>query len=87
MYNKRVWVNPEDSPSTGYILAYHGPAHWVASKDGERRLESFFEVAYCQQKARLNKCNFDSMDEFIQKIEMVRDAAAEFAFYLKNNKE
>jgi len=87
MYNKRVWVNPESSSSTGSIVAYHGPAHWGTSKDGERKVESFFEVADCQQKARLHRCNFDTMEEFIKKIEMVRDSAAEFVFYLKNNKD
>lgn len=86
MYNKRVWVNPEDSPSTGSVVAYHGPANW-GIKDEDRGNESFFEVSDCHQKVKLHRCKFDSMDDFIKKIEAVRDAAAEFAFYLKNNNE
>ena len=83
MYNKRIWLNPTESSSTGSIVAFHGPANYGHGK--ERNNESFLEVSDCHNKIRLHRCKFDSREDFIKKIEMVRDAAAEFAFFLKNN--
>ena len=83
MYNKRLWVNPESCPSTGSVVAYHGPVNWGRS-DEKRGTESFFEVSDCHQKARLHRCKYDSMDEFIKKVEAVRDIANDFSIYLKS---
>ena len=81
MYNKRVWLNPPDSPSTGSVVAYHGPANW--GKDTEPQDESFFEVADCHSKARIHRCKFDNMEDFINKLERLSQEAQAFAEHLK----
>ena len=86
MYNKRIWVNSENSPSTGSVVAYHGPANWGNSKE-DRKNDTFFEVSDCHTRARLHRSRFETEEEFIKKMELVRDAAAEFIFYLKNKEK
>lgn len=86
LFNERVWLNPPDSPSTGSIVCYDGPASW-ASEKGERENMSFVEVADCHCKARLHLCRFDSHDEYLQKVKDMRDVLNRYIDHLEKHIE
>jgi len=81
-YSKRVWLNPKTSPSTGSIVAYRGPAHWVDPKKVQIPY-TFLEIADCQVKVRLHMTKTDSHRDFINKLEKLGNTALEFAEFLK----
>jgi len=85
-FSRREWLNPNDSPSTGSVVAYHGPANW-GKKGTEPNTQSFFEVADCNVKARLHISTFDKQEDFIKKIETLGHMAIEFAEFLKRNEK
>ena len=84
VYSKRVWLNKNDSPSTGSVAAYHGPMMW--GKD-QKEEAAFIEVASCHEKARLHMSPQDSMPEFIAKMELLRDTIDDFVRHLKESEE
>jgi hypothetical protein len=79
-YLKRVWLNNDQSPSTGSVVAYHGP---MMFKIGEKTA-SFLEISDCHNKVRLHVSPMDSMDDFIQKLELLSNTINDFKTYLKN---
>ena len=81
-YSKRVWLNKNDSPSTGSVVAYHGPKRF--NGDEEPVLIAFLEVSDCHSKARLHVSPDDTMFEFIEKMELLRATITDFVLYLKD---
>jgi hypothetical protein len=79
-YSKRVWLNKGDSPSTGSVVAYHGPMKW---SKGQEEMAAFLEVADCHDKVRLHCTPSDTMGEFVQKMELLRDTIDQFINHLK----
>lgn len=80
MYNKRVWLNPERKDSTASFVAYDGV---VTYKD--KSVESrFIEISDCQTKIRLHQTTDDSMDDFVNKLQMLHDNLGDFIEYLKS---
>lgn len=80
MFNKRLWLNSEDSASTGSVVGYYGPAWWKsADKDSPT---AFFEVADCHVKARLHLTDYDTPSDFIAKLRRVASVATELADYI-----
>lgn len=75
--NKRVWLNNEDSPSTGSIVVYHGPSNYPSS-DGQEITVSFVEVADCHSKVRLHQTHKDTDEQFIEKVKLMRDTLTYF---------
>jgi len=78
MYSKRLWLNQENSPSTGAVVAYHGAANW---KDGE--VCTFLELSDCHGKVRLHKAKTDSTEDFIRKLRKLAGFAHAFADFLE----
>lgn len=84
VYNERVWLNDDDSPSTGSIVCYHGPASWYSDEGSKKRDEIFFvEVSDCHVKARLHAVRFDTMDQFRAKVRGMRDALDRYLDHLE----
>lgn len=54
IYSKRVWLNKNDSPSTGSVVAYHGPTGWRKEKEET----AFLEISDCSVKCRLHVSPF-----------------------------
>jgi hypothetical protein len=77
-YSKRVWLNKDSSPSTGSMAAYRGP---VPYKE-ETPLAAFLEIADCQNKVRIHITPMDTMEEFIVKMETMRNFIDDFINYL-----
>lgn len=82
MYNKRTWLNKEDSPSTGNVVAYDG----YYEHDGKKYRNLFLSVSDCYNAARLHKTEDDTVDDFILKMKTLRDNIDEFIEYLEKNK-
>jgi len=80
-YAKRAWLNKNDSPSTGSVVAYHGPRRF--NGDEKPVTTAFLEVADCHSKVRLHLSPDDTMQEFIQKMELLWDEIGRFIHHLK----
>lgn len=78
-YNRRIWLNSENSRSTGSLVCFDGKTDF---SDGPDR-DSFIEIADCQGKVRLHKSSYDSVDEFTQKLSMLRNEIDRFINHLK----
>lgn len=81
-YNRRIWLNPENSRSTGSLVCFDGITEF---SDGTDR-DSFIEIADCHGKVRLHKLNDDSVTEFIQKLSAIRNEIDFFINHLKTKK-
>lgn len=85
-FNERLWLNSEDSSSTGSIVCYDGLASWGSSSNGRER-ECFVEVADCHVKARLHICRYDSHDAYLKKVKEMRDALSRYIVHLEKHVE
>ena len=81
-YNKRTWLNKESSPSTGNVICFDGCTTW----HGEKMRNTFLQISDCNWSIRLHKIEDDSIDDFIDKIKLLRDEIDKFAMYLEKNK-
>ena len=81
MYNKRVWLNKECSPSTGSVVAYHGLSAYAKDK-GTGRLETMLEISDCHSKVHIHKTHLDTNEDFINKMVKLRDTINGFIQYL-----
>ena len=78
-YNRRIWLNSENSRSTGSVVCFDGKTEF---SDGADR-DSFIEIADCHGKVRLHKSSDDSVTEFIQKLSMLRNEVDSYINHLK----
>lgn len=67
-YCTRAWLNTKDSPSTGSIVCYEGEKQY---SDGPFH-HMFVEISDCHVRARLHKAEYDSKEDFIQKLKLMR---------------
>lgn len=81
-YNKRTWLNPEHSVSTGSVVAYDGE---VKPYVGEKYRCTYFQVSDCSVSARLVKSADDSTEDFINKMRLLKQEIALFINHLENN--
>lgn len=82
-YCVRKWLNRNESPSTGEIVVFDG---MVKDEDGEYRT-TFCQIGDCFGKVKLHKADYDSMDDFIEKMKLMRDVIDRFVEHLEENKE
>ena len=80
-YCKRVWLNNENSESTGSAVAWHGGG---SDRNGKFYKSIFFEVGDCSYKARLHKTSSDTILEFTDKIRLLSKTASEFVEFLES---
>lgn len=81
-YNKRTWLNSENSPSTGNVVAFDGETMWK----GEKYRNTFLSISDCAVSARLHKTEDDTIDDFILKMESLRYEVSLFIEHLRQNK-
>ena len=79
-YNKRTWLNKEGSPSAGNVVSFDGEVSWGKGKT--RSL--FLTVSDCNVSARLYKTEDDSVQDFIDKIKLLRSEIDLFVGHLEN---
>ena len=64
-FSKREWLNKEDSPSTGSIVAFDG---LIKEEDGTEYRSTFLQVADCFGKVKLHKSCYDTIEDFVDKM-------------------
>lgn len=77
-YNKRRWLNSEDSPSTGNIVCFDGDT----THNGNVARNIFVSISDCYNSARLHMTEDDSVGNFIEKITLLRDELTNFINHL-----
>ena len=77
-YNKRRWLNSEDSPSTGNIVCCDGDT----THNGNVARNIFVSISDCYNSARLHMTEDDSVEDFIKKITLLRDELTDFINHL-----
>lgn len=79
MYNKRTWLNPFDSDSTGSIVAFDGKVTY----EGQLVDSTFLEIADCRSKVRLHLTSDDCRQDFIEKMRLLRNEIDLFIKHLE----
>lgn len=81
LYNNRVWLNSENSASTGSVVCFDGI---LDSWEGMYR-SMFVEISDCRNKIRLHNSYSDTKEEFIIKLENLQDILTDFIKHLKED--
>lgn len=79
LYNKRTWLNKDDSPSLGSVVAFDGE---VKYSDGADRT-TFLAISDCGKTIKLIK-NTENIEDFIEKMELLRSEIDQFINHLKD---
>lgn len=82
-YKVSIWLNSNESPSIGSVVAYDG----MCTDNGDKYRNTFLSISDCFNTVRLHKIEDDSMDEFIGKMETLKDTISDFIDHLKKNKD
>lgn len=77
-YNKRIWLNSEDSPSTGNIVCFDGDT----THNGNVARNIFISISDCYNSARLHMTEDDSIEDFVKKITLLRNELTNFINHL-----
>lgn len=77
-YNKRQWLNSEDSSSTGNIVCFDGDT----THNGNVARNIFVSISDCYNSARLHMAEDDSVEDFVEKITLLRDELTNFINHL-----
>ena len=80
-YSKRQWLNPDGHPSTGAVVAYHVES--PCDRDEKPDFMTILEISDCHSKVRLHRSEKDTMAEFIEKLETLRDVIDDFVSHLR----
>lgn len=80
MYNKRTWLNKSDSPSLGSVVAFDGEIEYSNGTE----ITMFLAVSDCTKTVKLIK-NTETTEDFIQKMELLKNEIDLFINYLKEN--
>jgi hypothetical protein len=66
-YNKRTWLNKDDSPSLGSIVAFDGEVEY---SDATERT-TFLAVSDCSKTVKLIK-NTENIEDYIEKMKLLK---------------
>lgn len=81
-YNRRTWLNPITKDGTSSVVGFDG---MVTDFRGKTYQSTFFEISDCQNKVRLHITSDDTRQEYIEKLELLRDELEFFINHLINN--
>lgn len=79
-YKSQTWLNPITSSSTGSVVCYDGT---YKDPDGSCWGSTFIQIADCSQKIKLHKTDYDSMEDFIAKLKLLRGDISKFIEHLE----
>lgn len=77
-YNKRTWLNKDNSPSLGSVVAFDGDIEY---SDGLERT-TFLAISDCRYTAKLID-NAEPRENFIAKMELLKSEIEQFINHLK----
>jgi hypothetical protein len=78
-YNKRTWLNKETSDLTGSVVAFDGR---LIDYKGNDYQSTFLEIADCDNKIRLHITSDDTVQDFIDKLTLLKTNIEEFIDHL-----
>lgn len=78
-YNKRTWLNKDDSPSLGSIVAFDGE---VKYSDATERT-TFLAISDCSKTVKLIK-NTENIEDFTEKMKLLKNEIELFINHLEN---
>lgn len=81
-YSDRVWLNRDDSPSTGSVVAFDG---LQKDEDGKEYRSTFLQISDCFVKVKLHKAYYDAQQDFIDKMKKLRSVVDRFIQHLEEN--
>lgn len=78
IYNKRKWLNKNNSDSTGSVVCFAGKVKY------ENKYEDsiFIEIADCRNKIRLHKTSDDTTNDFLNKLKILNIEITNFIDYI-----
>lgn len=82
MYNKRTWLNKTESSSTSSIVAFDGNVEYT---DKTYR-DTFVKISDCKHSIILHKKDSEEMQDFIEKLNLLKNEIELFINYLKIKK-
>lgn len=82
-YSKRTWLNDEDSPSTGSIVCFDGVE---IDEEGKEYPLKKINITGCFQTIKLHQAHYDTKEDFLNKVTLLRDELNEFIEHLENGK-
>jgi molybdopterin synthase catalytic subunit len=82
-YNRRTWLNPLKSDSTGAVVAFDGT---VIDFKGKKYPETFLEISDCYHKIKLHKTADDTKKQFIAKMKLLKLEIDRFIKHLECGK-
>lgn len=85
-YNKRVWINQPGNASTGAIVCFSGLSNWT-DREGNREVAHFIEISDCHCKIKLHYGQYDTKDEYVEKLRLLKDTIGDYIVYLENTNE
>ena len=77
-YNKRTWLNKENSPSLGSVVAFDGNVEY---SDGAERT-TFLAISDCSKTVKLTR-NTEPLEDYITKMELLKNDIELFIKHLK----
>jgi hypothetical protein len=81
IYSKRTWLNKNESPSTGNIVAFDGEVNY---NDGKERT-TFLSISDCSHTIRITK-NTETIAEYIEKLKILKAEIELFIIYIQGEK-
>lgn len=81
-YKKSVWLNGNESPSLGNVVAFDGEC----MDDGKPYRNTFLAISDCWTTIRLHMIEGETIEDFINKLKLLRDTTDNFINHLENNK-
>lgn len=81
-YSDRLWLNKNESPSTGSVVAFDGT---VKEEDGTEWRSTFLQIGDCYGKVKLHKACYDTQQDFIEKMKKLRGVIDKFIHHLEEN--
>lgn len=82
-YSKRTWLNPNESSSTGSVVAFDGEYEY----EGKIYDSTFLEIADCKRKVSLHLGSEDTPEQFIEKMKLLRSEIDLFIHHLEKQDE
>jgi hypothetical protein len=80
-YNKRTWLNKEDSPSLGSVVAFDCDIRY--SEGSERTI--FLAISDCNRTVKIIK-NTENIEEYINKLKLLKSEIELFINHLNQTK-
>lgn len=84
VYKKQIWLNKENSPSTSNVVVYDGLVKDYVVGDTYR--STFLSLSDCSKTVKLHIANYDTIEDFIYKLQSLKDIISDFIEHLKQDK-